>query len=82
MSQGELQDQAANAGLLFQKFKQRDMVPYVFFICCIVPWNDLCDDSFTGPDSVAESRAKLKTHLFNKYFQPATRHLFPSLVAV
>ena len=36
-----------------------------------VLWNDLCDDGLTRADSVAEFKAGLKTHLFNKYFQRA-----------
>ena len=33
-----------------------------------VLWNDLCDDDVTRSDSVAEFKARLKIHLFNKYF--------------
>ena len=38
-----------------------------------VLWNDLCADGLTGSDSLAEFvKTRLKTNLFNKYFQPLT----------
>ena len=39
-----------------------------FSYAAAVVWNDLCDDNLTGSDSVDEFKARLKTHLFNKYF--------------
>ena len=50
------------------------MVPGLFYIlqAKALLWNDLRDDGLTGSESVAEFKARLKTHIFNKYFQPST----------
>ena len=53
-----------------------------FAYAVAVLWNDLYDDGLMRTDSVAEFKIGLKTHLFTKFFQSATRSVTSFLVSL
>ena len=68
MRQEETLRSSSKCMLVVPKIRTKGYGARSFSYAAAVLWNDLCDDDFTGSDSIAEFKARLKTQLFKKYF--------------
>ena len=63
-----------------KKFEQRRNSAISFSYVLAVLWNDLCDNSLAA--SVPKLKARLKTNLFNKYFQLIPNFVNPKTIEI